>query len=162
MLIKWINIEYSRRISQGLSYTQKPTRNAHHMKSDHSSSVIQNGQKLGTFFLLLLKHALICILLPWLFSVLFSDCSVWFFNSMTRRLQYLRWGKSWFIYVMKFQSGLLYILVLTTAQDAIFGFSYPSSQQKISPHCLQEFVSRDFPSCSYFSSFSHLLLLWPP
>lgn len=66
------------------------------MKSDHSTSVIQKGQKLVTY-LFFLKHTLIYICLSWLFSVLFSDWSIWFFTNMTRRLQYPRWGKSWFI-----------------------------------------------------------------
>lgn len=71
-------------------------RNIHRMKSDHSSSVMQKGQKWRTY-LLFLKHTLIYTLLSWLFLVLFSDCSILFFTYMTRRLQYPRWGKSWFI-----------------------------------------------------------------
>lgn len=71
-------------------------RNVYHMKRDHSSSINQKGQKRGTY-LFFLKHTLINILLSLLLSVLFSACSIWFFTNMSRRLQYPRWGKSWFI-----------------------------------------------------------------
>lgn len=76
--------------------TPQAFRNVHHMKSDHSSSVIQKGQKWGTY-LFFLKIYIDLYTSIMTFLVLFSDCCVWSFTNVTRRLQYPRWEKSWFI-----------------------------------------------------------------